>query len=80
LLVPTAALFDASGEEARVWVVDRGSERKVATAAIRVVRVAGVEGDHALVSEGLRLGDRVILDPPQSLTEGARVRVASTVN
>jgi RND family efflux transporter MFP subunit len=77
---PTAALFEESGAVAKVWVIDRGSGRGVAKAAIRTVTLAGREGDETLIRDGLRPGDRVILQPPASLSEGDRVRVASTTN
>jgi RND family efflux transporter MFP subunit len=77
---PTAALFEETGTVAKVWVIDRGSGRGVAKAAIRTVTLAGREGDDTLIRDGLRPGDRVILQPPVSLSEGDRVRVASTTN
>ena len=32
-------------------------------------------GDEALVSDGLRVGDRVILDPPADLRPGGPVKI-----
>ena len=77
---PTAALFEASETAAKVWVVDRASSRGLAVAAIRVVAIAGSDGEETLIREGLRPGDRVILQPPASLSEGDRVRVAPASN
>lgn len=77
LIAPTEALFEVEGERAKVWVVDLATDRRGPTAAIRTLTLAGRDGEGTLVREGLRPGDRVILDPPPSLREGARVRAAS---
>ncbi len=77
---PFASLFGVHEDTASVWVVDRGSERGGATAAIRAVTLAGRDGEGALISAGLRPGDRVILNPPPSLKVGARVRTAPSEN
>ena len=80
VLAPAESLFEMDGDRAKAWVVDRGSAHGAATATIREVTIAGREGEGALVSAGLRPGDRVILDAPVSLREGDRVRIASSSN
>ena len=80
LLAPAETLFDAAGDTAMVWVVDRSSGRGAARATARRVTIGGREGEWVLVREGLRLGDRLILRPPSGLRESARVRVASSTD
>ncbi|HVV53623.1 MAG TPA: hypothetical protein VHO06_28465 [Polyangia bacterium] len=67
--VPASALV-ADGDRKAVWIAGRDG-----AAELRGVTVADV-GDDALVSEGLRVGDRVIVDPPSDLRPGARVELA----
>ncbi len=65
-LVPRAAVR-TTGDTAHVFVV-RGDvvER-------RAIRVGGTDGDRLEVQAGLQGGDRVVLSPPESLQDGARV-------
>jgi len=65
---PSAVVSD--GERKSVWLAGRGG-----TAEQRPVTVAE-GGDEALITEGLRVGDRVIVDPPAGLRSGARVEAA----
>jgi RND family efflux transporter MFP subunit len=76
VVVPSDALFEIGDNTAKVWVVDRGSDRGISRASVRAVSIAGREGDETLIRDGLRPGDRVILGPPSTLKEGARVRTA----
>ncbi|HEY4394956.1 MAG TPA: hypothetical protein VGP64_12885 [Polyangia bacterium] len=64
--VPPGAVV-ADGERKSVWVAGRDG-----TAERRTVTVAE-GGDDALVTDGLRVGDQVIVDPPAGLRNGARV-------
>ncbi len=64
--VPTASLF-RSGSEWAVFVVKDGR------AAQRVVRVGHRNGTAAAVLEGLQPGEHVVVHPPDTLTDGARV-------
>jgi hypothetical protein len=65
---PSAVVADGDGKA--VWIAGRDG-----TAERRAVTVADV-GDDALVTEGLRVGDQVIVDPPAALQPGARVAAA----
>jgi len=74
--VPSASVSDASvsgagvtgaGARRTIWIATREG-----TAARREVTIAE-GGDEALVSDGIGVGDQVIVDPPATLTEGARV-------
>jgi len=67
--VPAGALV-ADGARQAVWIAARDG-----TAEQRTVRVAE-GGDDALVTDGLRVGDQVIVDPPAGLRPGARVEAA----
>jgi len=64
--VPAAAVV-ADGDRRSVWIVGHDG-----TAQLREVAVIDATED-ALVSDGLRVGDQVIVDPPAGLRPGARV-------
>jgi len=69
--VPAAAVSGAgAGERRTVWVATAGG-----TAARREVSVVDVSED-ALVSDGLRVGDEVIVEAPADLQPGALIVVA----
>jgi multidrug efflux pump subunit AcrA (membrane-fusion protein) len=57
------------GDRRAVWVAGRDG-----TAEAREVTLAEA-GDEALVSDGLRVGDRVIVDPPADLRPGSRLAI-----
>ena len=67
--VPAGAVV-SEGDRKAVWIADRGG-----TAERRAVTIADV-GDDALVTDGLRVGDQVIVDPPVDLRAGTRVDAA----
>jgi RND family efflux transporter MFP subunit len=72
LVVPPAALVRDGGKpgEAETFVVAQGQAHK------RTVTL-GVEGPDAVqVSQGLRAGDVVVLDPPVALADGAAVEIS----
>ncbi|NHA13800.1 efflux RND transporter periplasmic adaptor subunit [Thioalkalivibrio sp. XN279] len=68
LLVPAAALVDADGDS-HVFVLQ--GENVVR----RQVEVGEARGEFRQVLEGLRSGERVVLDPPAGLEDGSMVRV-----
>ena len=70
LVIPHAALLDVSGTQAAAWVLDR----QTSTAVKRTLRLGRVNAESADVLEGLRPGDRVILNPPADLKPGVKVR------
>lgn len=67
--VPASALL-GEGDQRTVWVAERDG-----TSASRPVVLAD-DGDEALVSQGLRVGDQVIVDPPAELHAGSHVAIA----
>ncbi len=69
VLVPAAAIVTRDGEQV-AFVVNDG---KVAR---RVVAIGRSLGDDREVTQGLSGGERVVLDPPDNLADGARIRVA----
>ncbi len=76
LIVPRAALFGREGERARAWVVESGGGRRSAVAVQRDIVLGAAVGEGDIeVREGLRPGDRLIVDAPSGLREGVRVRV-----
>lgn len=77
LLVPVAALVSAATADRRsVWLVDTSSGSPTATLREITIEDSSDEG-FALVLSGLRLTDRVVIDPPDSLRPGARLIVTS---
>lgn len=74
LLIPTSAITTTTAGSGTVWIVDTTSGN--AAAHRREVKFAAVsEEGYTLITEGLRLTDRVIFDPPPTLHEGSRLRV-----
>jgi membrane fusion protein, multidrug efflux system len=67
--VPAAAVV-ADGDRRSVWIAGRDG-----TAELREVSVVDATED-ALVSDGLRVGDQVIVDPPAGLRPGTRIAPA----
>ncbi len=67
--VPAAAVV-ADGDRRSVWIAGRDG-----TAELRQVAIIDASDD-ALVSDGLRVGDQVIVDPPAGLHAGARIALA----
>lgn len=74
LLVPASAVSATSEEEASLWVVELAGGSPVARRR-NVQTSSGATEGYTLVRSGVRLTDRVILDPPPSLRDGSRVRV-----
>jgi len=68
VMVPAAAVV-RSGNEAKVWVV---SEGKVSS---RTVDLGPERNDQVEIRKGLNGGESVVLTPPASLKDGARVRI-----
>jgi len=66
--VPVGALF-REGEQWSVFVVQGGR------AAKRPVKVALRNGVEALVDEGVKPGEQVVVYPPDSLADGSRLEV-----
>jgi len=73
IFVPLAALIGADSDtnEGRVWKVDASGDR-VVTREVSLGRE--VRDGHRLVADGLKPGDRVVLNPPASLVSGDRFR------
>lgn len=74
VLVSSSALFDRSGDRARGWrVVPGGGGPRVELVELTVGEEP--ERGYVLVHDGLRPSDRLVVDPPRSLRDGARVRI-----
>lgn len=76
LLVPTAAVSSLEGDKGQVWIVDLNGGSPVARRREITTTPAADEGFVA-VTGGLRLTDRVVLDPPAppAITDGTRLKV-----
>jgi RND family efflux transporter MFP subunit len=70
ITVPKSAVRREAGED-RVFLVQEGRARK------RTVTIQRTDRDTVIVQGGLAPGDRVILDAPPRLADGARVRELS---
>jgi RND family efflux transporter MFP subunit len=71
LAVPLGALIDR-GQGPNVWVVGRDD-----TVSLRPVRVQSVQDDLAMLTGGLRGGDRIVALGSHLLNKGQRVRIGS---
>ncbi|HEX2839390.1 MAG TPA: efflux RND transporter periplasmic adaptor subunit [Phycisphaerales bacterium] len=80
LLVPAAALVTTAEGKAHVWIVDSGSGVPVARRREVATAPAPDEG-YVVVNSGLRLTDRVILDPPAppKIRDGTRLKILGDV-
>lgn len=71
LYVPESSLVETARDTARVWAV-RLSDNRL---DLRDIRLGPNErDDHREVIEGLRPGERIVLNPTNALSEGQRVR------
>jgi RND family efflux transporter MFP subunit len=66
LVVPKAALRREGGKDI-LWVVNQGRIER------RAVTGGGVQGDQVTIAGGLTGGERIVVEGPQDLTEGAGV-------
>ena len=67
--VPLGAVVDGDGERGAVFTVEGGVARRVP------VRIAFLQGERAVLAEGVRGGDRVVSEGAPRLAEGIRVKV-----
>lgn len=76
LLVPRAAVTAAGDGKGHVWVVDAGSGSPVARKR-EIATLPAADDGFIAVTSGLRLTDRVILDPPSppAIQDGTRLKV-----
>jgi RND family efflux transporter MFP subunit len=72
VLIPADAVVRASSGGTQVWVVEN---QKVTARAVEIGRT---RGDHFEVDRGLTGGETVVLNPPATLKNGLRVRIASS--
>lgn len=79
IYVPVAALAgagpSANETEASVWKVDRSGDHVVPQS---ITLGLAIREDHRLVLEGLKPGDRVVLNPSNDLKPGDRIRPAES--
>jgi len=69
--VPEAAIAERGGQEVAFALDDEGSHVEQ-----RMLATGNKVGDDRQVLKGLVAGDAVVLDPPDTLEDGARVRLA----
>ena len=71
--VPAAAVRNEAGADV-AWVISAGRAHR------RAIEAGPVMGDKREVRKGITAGETLILDPPTTLTEGARVKPAQNAN
>jgi hypothetical protein len=74
MVLPRGVVEPTGQNQARVWVVELASGGPRAAQRTLTLAGEGAEGE-VFITEGVRLGDRVIADPRGGLSPGARVRV-----
>jgi RND family efflux transporter MFP subunit len=67
LMVPKAAVRNADGQSIVFVVRDERAER-------RAVKIGATEGERTEILSGLSVGDRVVVEGPDTLVDGARVK------
>ncbi len=72
VLVPAGALTERGGRRGVLLLDRQGQEERVRFAS---VETGERDGDQVVVKSGLAGGERVVLDPPAGLEDGARVTV-----
>lgn len=75
LVLPAEALRDRTATKASVWKV-KWSDGGDRLAALTDVELGETDDGQVEIRAGLRVGDRVIVEPPPGLADGDRVRVA----
>ncbi|HWL92094.1 MAG TPA: efflux RND transporter periplasmic adaptor subunit [Phycisphaerae bacterium] len=76
LIVPISALVNRQDDAADVWAVRKMHGGECVAERRRVSLAAEEAGGAIEVLSGVRLGDRLIVDPPQGLGDGTRVRIS----
>jgi RND family efflux transporter MFP subunit len=74
VLVPAAAIVQRGDGNAAFVLTDAGADES--RVELRNVEIGRSLGDDREVTSGLAGGEQVVLDPPESLEDGAQVRVA----
>lgn len=86
LVLPADVLVNRRDNRAVVWLVGTVDRRGRSSVELRDVTIANGAGEYVAITDGVRPGDRAVVNPPSSLRPGARVRivgeaaVASTLN
>jgi HlyD family secretion protein len=66
-MVPKAAVRNSNGQSVVFVVREERAER-------RAVKVGATEGERTEILSGLSVGDRVVVEGPDTLVDGARVK------
>ncbi len=74
MVIPVAALVEADGKRATVYVLDRATN----VARRKDVSLGALVGESIVITDGLALGESVITDGAAWLTDGRSVRVVAT--
>ena len=74
VLAPAAAIVSREGAD--VAFVVEGAKADAGKVGRRTLKLGRTLGDDREVLDGLAGGERVVLDPPEDLADGARVRMA----
>jgi len=74
LLIPVTALIDARENAASVWIVDTTTGVPLARRQAITTASSHDEG-FVIATSGVRITDRVVIDPPEALRNGIRLRI-----
>ncbi len=76
LLVPESVVVRHAGGHTMLWIADQAHHQ----ARLRTVTVgAGGADGWVVVEAGVQAGDRVIVDPPENLKDGAHIRIVREI-
>jgi multidrug efflux system membrane fusion protein len=73
IAIPTKAIV-AGQQGASVFVIDKGN-----SVALRTIRAGRAVGDLTIVADGLRVGERVVVNGQSRLTNGTKVDIRSAI-
>jgi HlyD family secretion protein len=75
VFAPVLALMQRDRDRATVWVIEPGRDGRFHHAAQREIALGHENDGVILVRSGLRPGDRLIINPPETIRPGSRVRI-----
>jgi len=68
IMIPSSCLLD-EGTRSYVWIVDDGKVEK------RSIKVRSKDGNQVMIEAGVRAGENLVVDPPNTLENGSAVVV-----
>jgi len=75
VLIPADAIVSRDGSDVAFVLSDDGENKDAGTAQRRALKLGRTLGDDRVVLDGISGGERVVLDPPETLADGAKLRI-----